>query len=371
MKKFNYYRISLIMLLSAFVLFQSSCTEDGGYYDKPALERAFAGNIYEYLESKPGVFDSLLAAIDRTGLKTTLTDSNVTLFAVTNPSFQLALNNLNRLRKQSDKDPLFIENIDYNHLDTMTAYYIIRGKLPTDSMMLQDGLALSSVRFGYPMHGKVFRASASGYSAGGPEIMEFSNTKRSKFIRNWSIANTSSSNITTANGIVHVISPDHIFGFDEFVTRLTFNPPPPNLIKLMGGTLTVNRENGGGPKGGEGSLKVIDGDDHTKYLAELNGNAWLRFEFTDPVVSGCYTISSANDFPDRDPRAWTFEGSNDGNTWVELDRRFNQTFESRYLMKVYYFQNDAAYKYYRLNITEIRGGNVFQFSEWTINEPKK
>jgi hypothetical protein len=369
MKNFEKY-MSALKLSVVMALLLSACKKDGGFHSTAINSPVFAGNTYEYLKSKPGVYDSLIAVIDRMGLKQTLTDSNVTLFAVTNPSFQLAINNLNTLRRQGDKDPLFLSNIDGVQLDTMASYYIMRGRRTTDSLTLQDGLDLSSVRFGYPMHGKVTRASSSGLVDGGPQVIEFSNTKKSKFIRFWSTTTTGSNNIITKNGVVHVVSADHIFGFDEFVPRLIFIPPPPNLISLIGGKLSVLRDNNGGPDNGEGSKKVIDGDDHTKFLAELQGRLWIKFELNTPAVSGVYTLTSANDAPERDPRAWTYEGSNDGQTWVELDRRSNFFFEERYQTKVFSCPNTVAYKFYRIDITELRDGGLFQLAEWSINKAK-
>jgi uncharacterized surface protein with fasciclin (FAS1) repeats len=359
--------LNIILLLS---LVQLSCKKNGGNFDAPQAGGKVPLNTYDYLKSKPGVFDSLVAAIDRLGLKETVADSNITLFAVTNQSFQLAVTNLNRLRRQTDKDPLYLGIVDRQQLDTMVCYYIIRGKYLSDSLQLQDGLDLSSVRFGYPMHGKSTRAAASGFEKGGPEVIEFSNTKRSKFVKFWSNTNTGSNNIETTNGVVHVVSPDHIFGFDEFVKRLTFVPPPPNLMTLIGGKLSVLRDNNGGPDNGEGSKKVIDGDDHTKYLADFVGRIWMKFELNTPAVSSVYTLTSANDAADRDPRAWTFEGSDDDQNWVELDRRFNFFFEQRYQIKVFSFLNTKAYKYYRIDISELNGSGAFQLAEWTINSTK-
>jgi len=359
--------IQLLLILSILL---PACKKDGGSYDSPDADKKIPLNTYDYLKSKPGVFDSLVAVVDRLGLKQTLTDSAITLFAVTNQSFQLAVTNLNRLRKQTDKDPRFLSNIDREQLDTMVSYYIIRGKYLSDSLQLQDGLDLFSVRFGYPMHAKSTRASSSGFEKGGPEVIDFSNTKRSKFVKFWSSTTTGSNNIETTNGIVHVVTPDHIFGFDEFVKRLTFVPPPPDLIKLVGGKLSVLRDNNGGPDNGEGSKKVIDGDDHTKYLCEFQGRVWMKFELNTPEVSSVYTLTSANDAEDRDPRAWVFEGSNDDVNWDELDRRFNFFFEDRYQLKVFSFQNTTAYKYYRIDISEVNGSGLYQLAEWTINKAK-
>lgn len=370
MKKYIKY-IGVFTAFSMIVLLYSACKKNGGYFDASDESTPFAGNTYEYLKSKPGVFDSLIVAVDRMGLKSTLTDSNVTLFAATNPSFQLALRNLNTLRKQSDKDPLFLSNIDKIHLDTMTSYYIIRGKMLTDSLKLQDGLSLTSAHISYPMHGKVTKRSASGQVGAGPEVIEFNNTKRSAFVRNWASSTTSSNNIKTKNGIVHVLSADHIFGFDEFVTRLTYVPAPPSLMRTIGGKLTVLNESAAGADGPEGSKKVIDGDDHTKFLVDLKGRLWMQYELNTPAVCPVYTLISANDASERDPKAWTFEGSMDGKTWVELDRVQNFLFEDHYLQKIFRIKNTVAYKFYRIDFTELRNSGTFQLAEWSINEPFK
>src|SRR3546814_4737867 len=93
---------------------------------------------------------------------------------------------------------------------------------------------------------------------------------RSQFLRYWVTTTTASVNVRASNGIIHVITPDHIFGFNEFVSRLTFNPPPPNLMLLVGGIHSVSKDNNAGPDGGEASLKVIDNDITTKFLNEYS-----------------------------------------------------------------------------------------------------
>ncbi|HYH57316.1 MAG TPA: discoidin domain-containing protein, partial [Anseongella sp.] len=240
-----------------------------------------------------------------------------------------------------------------------------------DTLTQQDGLLLQGVRFGYPMHAKLSRSNSSGYNEGGPKVIEFSNTNQSQFLRYWVTTTTASVNVETSNGIIHVVSPDHIFGFNQFVRRLTFNPPPPNLMNLIGGTLTVSRDNSGGPTAGEGSLRVIDNDINTKFLQfDYVGDLWLQYEMNEPAVAGAYTVTSANDAPERDPRDWSFQGSHDGEEWVTLDQRLGQVFEERYQTKVFRFNNDVAYKYYRINFTRNYGANLIQLAEWTINKSR-
>jgi hypothetical protein len=78
-----------------------------------------------------------------------------------------------------------------------------------------------------------------------------------------------------------------------------------------------------------------------------------------------YTISSGNDVTSRDPRSWTFEGSNDGGTnWDVLDTVTNHTFPNR--KEVWEADNidnpGGPYASFRFVFTENNGGG-FQIHE--------
>ncbi len=82
--------------------------------------------------------------------------------------------------------------------------------------------------------------------------------------------------------------------------------------------LTVTNPGGSNPNGEE-PLRIIDGDPQTKWL-DFNQQP-LIFAFPDPVMIDSYRLTTANDFPDRDPLRWTLEGSDDGTNWVMIDRQ--------------------------------------------------
>ena len=80
---------------------------------------------------------------------------------------------------------------------------------------------------------------------------------------------------------------------------------------------------------GETPDKAVDGDVNTKWLdfradsgapASSRASVWLQFNFTAPVKLSSYRWFTANDFEERDPAAWRLLGSNDGTTWVVLDK---------------------------------------------------
>jgi len=67
-----------------------------------------------------------------------------------------------------------------------------------------------------------------------------------------------------------------------------------------------------------------------------------------------YTITSANDAPERDPKNWNLRGSNDGgSTWTVIDTRTNETFSGRFLKRSFTAANTTAYNIYRLDITSV------------------
>ncbi len=144
-----------------------------------------------------------------------------------------------------------------------------------------------------------------------------------------------------------------------------------SYFATIGGKLTVSRDNGGGPNGGEGSLKVVDGSVDTKFLQSgFAGDLWMKFELDSAVAAGAYTLTSANDDPSRDPVSWVFQGSEDDIKWIDLDSRSGQTWNgARKTRKIYHFNNNVVYKYYRIRIKTVGSGSrLFQLAEWTVNK---
>jgi hypothetical protein len=256
----------------------------------------------------------------------------------------------------------------------MVSRYIIKGPYKSSDFTVGDGRTIFSVRGNYPMHGKRQYADAQGMSSGGSEVIEFANTKRSVFVPNWSLSTTSSVNIKTKNGIVHLLESDHVFGFDEFVRRLTFIPPPKNLFLNAGSTFSFKFQNpsefDGRISPGEKFVKVYDGNVLTKFLSGFNpntGKVSMQWTSLEPIVSNVYTLTSANDAQARDPRSWILEGSLDGINFTTIDTRQDQIFESRFQTKIYDFDNKIAWKHYRVTILTNRGDGLFQLAEWTMN----
>jgi hypothetical protein len=90
-----------------------------------------------------------------------------------------------------------------------------------------------------------------------------------------------------------------------------------------------------------------------------NVTGYLQYQDTGGgAVVTEYKITSRNAASGgiESPRSWTFEGSNNGTTWVVLDTRVNISFDNNET-KIFYFSNATSYSYYKLNVT-LNNGSV-------------
>jgi hypothetical protein len=124
------------------------------------------------------------------------------------------------------------------------------------------------------------------------------------------------------------------------------------------------RSTGDNAQNGEGSYQAFDDDSATKWLTF--GTAG-ELEYDLPDYAACdvdlYTLTSAGDFPERDPQDWILEGSLNGRSWHALDQRAGEHFRFRRQTRVFSSRDHTAYTHYRLRITRNHGAPVTQLSE--------
>ncbi|BCX47967.1 alpha-1,2-mannosidase [Haloferula helveola] len=82
---------------------------------------------------------------------------------------------------------------------------------------------------------------------------------------------------------------------------------------------TVTNVGGNSPGAAEEEDKLNDGDTGTKWL-DFNTQPFI-YDFGVPTLTDGYRFATANDSPERDPVAWTLEGSSDGVTWNFIDSK--------------------------------------------------
>lgn len=296
-------------IFMGFLLLFGSCRKDGGAYKRSnANDHPFEGNVYEYLKSKPGLFDSLLYVIDRLGLADTLKKEDITLFAPTNESFVQVVNKKNLGRTLKGKPRVYLKDVDPSFLDSLICRYIIRGSYSADSLTLTDGVMLYGVRYNYPMNAKLHTASASGYIGGGPGTIYFYYTNRSVFTTDWIMSTADAINIKTTNGYVHILEDIHPFGFGIY-TKPVPEPFDRSIFKQndsafvlpvnLGETTILEAEDY--DLGGEG-VAYHDND------SKNSGRNYRPTEWVDVDVPAAGGTDSAGVYPESYSLGWSAAG---------------------------------------------------------------
>ncbi|MEU3728064.1 coagulation factor 5/8 type domain-containing protein [Streptomyces sp. NPDC033538] len=103
--------------------------------------------------------------------------------------------------------------------------------------------------------------------------------------------------------------------------------------ELIGTPVTVTRVEASGEHrlAGEVAANLLDAGGG-KWLT-FSSTATLDFLLAKPDVVTAYTLTSADDHCSRDPKDWVLRGSQDGRTWVTVDRRSGEMFTERFLAR--------------------------------------
>lgn len=222
--------ISFIMVVIV-MLSESSCKKsDDTYRNYQNTAGNFNGTALQYLKSQPGVYDSMLLILNRLPrIADTLTNQEVTLFAVSNRSFAISLQNINQARHDSIPAmlPVSFSTIDSTVLDRFFCRYVLQGKTMSNELAgFTDGLLFPTISYKndngndttYKMQMQYARTNASGFVGGGPKAIIYSDPRGSIFYVNWIRVKTITVDIKTTNAVVDILPPGHDFGFgDEFI----------------------------------------------------------------------------------------------------------------------------------------------------------
>jgi hypothetical protein len=158
-----------------------------------------------------------------------------------------------------------------------------------------------------------------------------------------------------------VVRPDHLFQLMREKNGLPIDPGNSLGVDItdLGGTVSTQYPTGS--PAGEEYTKLIDNNVNTKYLT-FHPAAWIQYQAPSSYVVKNYTISSADDAPERDPLSWTLQGSTNGTNWNNLDSRSNEDFPNRKGKRTFNISNNTAYTYYRFNLSN-NSGTLLQLAE--------
>lgn len=112
--------------------------------------------------------------------------------------------------------------------------------------------------------------------------------------------------------------------------------------------------------------KLVDSNADTKYVT-YHSQFDINWNGNSNVTVLTYSLTSAADQPEMDPKSWTLSASLDNKTWKTLDKQSNRVFSERKETKTFELDNTVAYRYYKLSITENNGGSATQIAEWVLS----
>ncbi|WP_197288435.1 GH92 family glycosyl hydrolase [Nocardia sp. NRRL S-836] len=119
---------------------------------------------------------------------------------------------------------------------------------------------------------------------------------------------------------------------------------------------------------GEVKENLVDGSVNTKWLVFAT-TGWASFRFAEAQTIRRYALSSANDSPERDPKNWTLQGSDNGTDWTVVDTRTGEAFAERFQTKTYDIATPQAFTRYKLDITLNNGStNIVQLAEVQLSD---
>lgn len=250
-------KILFILCLTSASLWMLSCTDyEVASYPEENETEVFSGTVLDYLSTGNDKlnlkFDSMMVFINNIpDLAQQMGKEGVqyTVFAIPDACISSSFAQLNEYRKQKELggavymrdlliEPFVVEDTiirvitptysdtiinkyhyDYRtDLERMLCKYVVESNYDTDDVLANDGnISLNSLKYNYQMNIECFRKPASGYVGGGIKQLTLSDMKNSQVKENWNRVSTIWNDVHTNNGIIHILSPQHHFGFDEFI----------------------------------------------------------------------------------------------------------------------------------------------------------
>lgn len=109
---------------------------------------------------------------------------------------------------------------------------------------------------------------------------------------------------------------------------------------------------------------LFDRDMQTKFYTDKSRTAWVEIELDKPMSLHSYTLTSCQDYPERDPRSWVVEGFD--RSWETVSEVNGFEFPCRYASMRFQSDSDKLYRGFRLRVTENNGADRFQLLKWQL-----
>ncbi len=211
----NRLKLIFSVVLTACILLQG-CKKTDHTYKNSIPDSKVNLNMYDYLVSKKGTFDTLVYIINKANLADTLKKSKITFFAPTDQSILTAIYNLNTNRAAAGLPALSVPDIDPFVWRMLLMRYMIAGEFRSQDFALADGLDVITINK-RRLHVDAVATTTQGSLGSGSYLLKYSDLNGSRFTKDWAFSYVTTSNLQTTTGIVNVLEPNHVFGFRSFV----------------------------------------------------------------------------------------------------------------------------------------------------------
>jgi hypothetical protein len=105
----------------------------------------------------------------------------------------------------------------------------------------------------------------------------------------------------------------------------------------------------------------------TRFELNGEGSGWVQVELPVAKFVNVFAVGARSDsWADAAPRDYTLLGSSNGTTWTTLFSIANSPAFSGSELRTHELSNPAAYKFYRLNISNSNRGSVLTFARWDL-----
>jgi hypothetical protein len=158
----------------------------------------------------------------------------------------------------------------------------------------------------------------------------------------------------------------------RLIANTTFTPPT-NLGAMSIPQMSSNTTPSGvaaasSIQTGFEAWRAFDRNTSTTWATNGNNAGWLYYNFPTGKIIKRYGFFTSGTFA-RNPKDWTFEGSNNASTWTVLDTQTNFALGVSTFYSFDISANITSYTYYRINVTAVQTvGNIVQFAELEMSE---
>jgi hypothetical protein len=233
---------NLIFIFSLLLAF-ASCKQDEYYQDGGKAIASYNGNMLEYLESKPVLFDTIAQIVKLAGLEETFKNETFTFFAPNdewvkniigtrvNALGEVTYYNLNAVLITLNKEPILqLSDIDPVIWKKYLQRYMFKGayKLKDYPQIDFNQKPMFPGQLFYSYDRSVFNIGVEYGDANGVKYLGYRQLTISYVPDisqpdiNWRTIRTSSTDIQPKNGIIHTLRNEADFGFDivEFINEV-------------------------------------------------------------------------------------------------------------------------------------------------------